>query len=105
MTTATRTPAARRWASLAEGAEYIDVAEKTLRRMIAAGTVTGYRLGLRSLRVDLNELDALLRPIPNAKTEAPEDVNQFAPSTHLAQPMPARAPRHTPSPRRTPAGE
>lgn len=68
-TAATRTPPPRRWASLAEGADYLEVAQKTLRRLIAAGTVTGYRLGRRSVRVDLNELDALLRPIPSAKAE------------------------------------
>lgn len=62
-----RTPdssCARRWASITLGAEYIGVSEKTLRRMIAAGQVTGYRVGPRLLRVDLNELDASARPIP-----------------------------------------
>lgn len=40
--------------------------ERTLRRMIAAGRVTGYRAGPRLIRVDLNELDAVLRSIPTA---------------------------------------
>ncbi len=38
-------------------------AERTLRRYIASGRLTGYRVGPRLVRVDLNELDANLRPI------------------------------------------
>lgn len=56
----------RRWASLAEAADYVHVSQKTLRRMIAAGSITGYRLNARLVRLDLNELDALLSPIPSA---------------------------------------
>ncbi len=50
---------ARRYASLAKAAEYADCNERTLRRHIASGELTGYRLG-RVYRVDLNELDAWL---------------------------------------------
>lgn len=55
---------ARRLASLADAAEYAAVHPRTLRRRIASGELTGYRLGGRVIRVDLDELDALLRPIP-----------------------------------------
>ena len=63
------TPASsgRRYASLSDAAEYIGVNEKTVRRRIADGTLIGYRLGGRLLRVDLNELDQALRPIPAVK--------------------------------------
>lgn len=54
----------RRLASLLAAAEYADVCERTLRRMIARGELTGYRLGKRMIRVDLDELDAVMRPIP-----------------------------------------
>jgi len=56
----------RRLASLAEAAAYQGgVSTKTVRRQIARGDITGYKLpGSRLLRVDLNELDELLRPIP-----------------------------------------
>lgn len=53
----------RRYASLTDAAEYLDCNERTLRRRIADGTVRGYRLG-KLVRVDLDELDALLTPIP-----------------------------------------
>lgn len=54
----------RQWASLAAGAKHLGVSEKTLRRMIASGAVPGYRFGPRLMRVDLNEVDARLRPVP-----------------------------------------
>ena len=60
----------RRIASITAAAEYAGVSTKTIRRYIASGRLTGYRIGPRLIRVDLNELDAILRPIPNAKTVA-----------------------------------
>ena len=56
---------ARRYASLNKAAEYWSCSTWTIRRRIANGTLTGFRLGPRMLRVDLNELDAF-RPIPTA---------------------------------------
>jgi hypothetical protein len=35
--------------------------------MIASGRLMGYRMGPRLLRVDLNELDNLLTPVPTTK--------------------------------------
>ena len=54
----------RELVSLAAAAEFAAVHPKTLRRMIARGQLTGYRLGERILRVDLAELDRVLAPIP-----------------------------------------
>jgi excisionase family DNA binding protein len=59
-------PVTHRYASLAAGAEYAHCSIKTLRRRISDGSLTGYRMGPRLIRVDLNELDTLLRPIPTA---------------------------------------
>jgi excisionase family DNA binding protein len=64
--TPTHASAGRRYASLAKAAEYADCNERTLRRHIASGELTGYRLG-RVIRIDLNELDAWLTPIPTVK--------------------------------------
>lgn len=66
MPKATTPTPARRWTSLTLGAEHIGVSEKTLRRLVASGRITGYRFGPRLIRLDLNELDAMLRPIPSA---------------------------------------
>jgi excisionase family DNA binding protein len=51
---------------LAEAAAHFHVSVKTLRRRIADGTITGYRVG-RLIRVDINELtQRLVVTIPSA---------------------------------------
>ena len=57
----------RRYVSLAEAAVYLGVNIRTIRRQIADGRLTGYRLGDRLIRIDLDELDAAMHPIPAAK--------------------------------------
>lgn len=49
----------RRFVKINEAAAYIDVAAHTIRDWIRAGRLTGYKFGPSTLRVDLNELDAL----------------------------------------------
>lgn len=56
----------RRLASINQAADYAACSPKTLRRWIAAGRLTGYRLGPRMIRVDLGEVDSILTPIPAA---------------------------------------
>jgi hypothetical protein len=67
-----RTPARRRLATIQATGDYAGVHPATVRRWIAAGLLTGYRAGPKLLRVDLNELDAMLRPIPTAGRRVPE---------------------------------
>lgn len=57
-------PAAARYLSIPEAAEYLGVAPLTIRRNISRGNLTGYRLGTKIIRVDREELASLLRPIP-----------------------------------------
>ncbi|AJK78643.1 excisionase family DNA-binding protein [Mycobacterium avium] len=57
---------ARRWASLQQAAEYLGVTDRTVRQMIADGRLAGYRSGNRLVRVDLNELDAAMKPFGGA---------------------------------------
>src|SRR5882757_2000541 len=59
--------APQRLVSLATGAAYADVSTRTLRRYIAQGRLTGYRVGPRLVKVDLNELRNLACPIPAAE--------------------------------------
>ena len=49
--------AAKRW----------DVSVDTVRRLIAAGKIAGYRLNRRIIRVDLAEVDACFKPIPTVR--------------------------------------
>lgn len=52
--------------SIADAAHLTGVSDKTIRRRIADGSLSAYRMGPRLIRVDLVELDLLLRPIPTA---------------------------------------
>ena len=49
-----------------EAAARLNISPRTVRRYIAAGRLNAYRVGPRLLKVDLAELDAMLRPIPTA---------------------------------------
>ena len=53
--------------SLAVAAAYADVSTRTLRRYISTGRLTGYRVGPRLVKIDLNELGRMVRPIPTAR--------------------------------------
>ncbi|GAC86097.1 putative phage excisionase [Gordonia paraffinivorans NBRC 108238] len=57
----------RRWASLQEVAEYLGVTDRTIRQMIADGRLRGYRNGRKLIRIDLNEVDAAMRPMGGAR--------------------------------------
>jgi excisionase family DNA binding protein len=51
----------RRWASIAQTAEYLSRGERTVRQMIYDGRLKGYRLG-RTVFLDLNEVDNAMEP-------------------------------------------
>lgn len=60
-------PTQRRIASINAAAEYAGVSTKTIRRYVAAGRLTGYRIGPRLIKINLAEVDALLRPVPTTQ--------------------------------------
>ena len=47
-----------------DGAYRIGISDKTLRQWIREGKITGYRVGDKLLMVDVDEVEALARPIP-----------------------------------------
>jgi excisionase family DNA binding protein len=57
---------ARRYGTPREAADYLGVTPRTIRQMIADGRLTGYRAGARLVRVDLNEIDAAMKPFGGA---------------------------------------
>ncbi len=61
---------ARRFASISDAAEYANVSARTIRRYISSGRLKGYRVGPRLVKVELGDVDALMRPIPTAGTSA-----------------------------------
>jgi excisionase family DNA binding protein len=54
----------RRIASINDAAEYAGVSTKTIRRYVSAGRLTGYRFGPRLIKINLAEVDVLLKPVP-----------------------------------------
>jgi excisionase family DNA binding protein len=52
--------------TIAEAAKLIRVHPRTIRRRIAEGALVAYRVGPSLIRLDADELDAMLRPIPAA---------------------------------------
>jgi excisionase family DNA binding protein len=55
--------AQRHLLTLADASSQLSLDEKTLRRYVAAGLLTGCRVGPRAIRLDAAEVDALARPI------------------------------------------
>lgn len=56
-----------RYVKLSVAADHLNVTTAHLRRMIAAGDLTAYRLGKGKLiLLELGELEDVLRPIPTA---------------------------------------
>lgn len=54
------------YVSLKEAAACLSVSEKTVRRLIADGVIAGYRVGPKSLRVKVDDLENVGRRIPSA---------------------------------------
>lgn len=54
-------------ATVAETAERLKCSTKTVRRYIADGRLTAYRVGPKMLRVDQADVDQLLRAIPTRR--------------------------------------
>lgn len=61
-----RTPG--RLTTIKAAAARLEVTEITIRRMISRGELAAYRLGPRSVRLDADEVDRLLTPIPVGTT-------------------------------------
>ena len=53
-------PVGRRYARINDAAAYLDVNPITIRAMIDGGKIHAYRYGQRLIRIDLNELDAMM---------------------------------------------
>lgn len=65
-----RNKAQQRLSSIPDAADTYGVHHTTIRRWISQGRITGFRFGPRMIRVDLNEIDAMLRPLAAANRGA-----------------------------------
>ncbi|MGB3353293.1 MAG: excisionase family DNA-binding protein [Mycobacterium sp.] len=59
-------PTPRRWVTQEQAAEHLGVTTRTIRTMVADGRLTGYRIGNSRTRLDLNEVDAAMKPYGGA---------------------------------------
>ncbi|MGF2946853.1 excisionase family DNA-binding protein [Mycobacterium sp. Lab-001] len=57
---------AREWITIQQAADHLDLTERSVRAMIADGRLRGYRNGRRVIRLDLNEVDAAMKPFGGA---------------------------------------
>jgi excisionase family DNA binding protein len=53
--------------------ERLGVTDKTLRRWIAEGRLTAWRLGPKLVRLDRDDVNELLRPIPTESMRGPAE--------------------------------
>ncbi len=58
----------REFESLSSAAERTGLSIRTLRRRVASGQLVAYRSGPRVIRVDPDDVDRLMIPIPTART-------------------------------------
>jgi excisionase family DNA binding protein len=58
--------ATRTFVNLTEAADYLGVHTRTIRRYIAEGRLTGYRVGPRLVKVKRVDLEKIMRVIPTA---------------------------------------
>jgi excisionase family DNA binding protein len=58
------------WLSIPEAAERLGCNERTIRRRIATSELPAFRFGPRVIRIRLDDVDRLLRPIPSASFTA-----------------------------------
>lgn len=56
-----------RFVSLREAEDYAGIPVKTLRDWIRKGRLPAYRMGPRKLQVNLDDLEALRRPVPTVR--------------------------------------
>ncbi len=68
MTIKRNVPVTKRLLTISEAAAYTALSTRTIRRRISAGDLPAFRVGPRSIRVRHDDLEHLLRPIPNART-------------------------------------
>jgi excisionase family DNA binding protein len=63
-TTSSSRPKERQYLSVEDAASYVDVSTQTIRRSIDSGELPAYRFGKKLIRVQQDDLDAMLRRIP-----------------------------------------
>jgi len=79
----------RRYVTQQEAAKHFMVTDRTIRNWIGAGYIAGYRFGPRQIRVDLNEIEAMLKLIPAGKAKDGRKV--YGPRSRIISVIPVEA--------------
>ena len=82
-------PTPTRWLSLQDAAVHYGACVKTLRRAINRGDLRAGRCGPRLIRIRVDDLDALFRPIPSARSVGAGEAPPRPPAYRAS--LPARA--------------
>jgi excisionase family DNA binding protein len=90
----------RGYVGITEAATYLDVTNKTVRKLIATGELPAYRLGAKILRIKLADLDAVCKPLPSGAASARPETTAARPPREGNRTTPIRPP---PSHRTPPA--
>ena len=88
----------RRWASMQQTADYMGVSLRTVREWITQGSIPGYRINARVIRVDLNEVDAAFEKVRGcsvieSEKPAPRQGNRLSPTHTTSSQSTARCRR------------
>ena len=72
----------RKYVTHQQAADRFCVNERTIRNWISKGLITGYKLpGSRAIRVDLNEIETMLRVVPTTVARSP--MTSFGPKAKI----------------------
>ncbi len=55
------------WLTLAQAAEILGVCTRTIRRRISAGDLPAYKIGRKTIRIKIADLDRISQRIPAAR--------------------------------------
>lgn len=83
--TPTTTPVGRRLVTQEQAARYTLKTTRTIRRWLGEGYLTGYRVGPRSILVDLNEIERLFRTMPGKARDGRKPYGPKSRIVNLAQ--------------------
>lgn len=68
----------RNYVTIEAAAEHLNVTPMTIRRWISDGILPAYRFGPRILRIALEDIDAIAKPVPHSGTGArPRDSFRY----------------------------
>lgn len=67
-----------------KAADYLGITDRSVRNLISRGELTGFKLrGVRAVRVDMNEVEALVDTVPTRRQKQREQRQVFGPKATI----------------------